>query len=92
MPISPRSSSAEEIRETASQAKENIEQITEDFRQRANRLAREAGARASDAYDDASEWLQDNYGKAAVAASVLAAVGALGYFIARRQENMRRRT
>ena len=60
-----------------------IEPIAEDLKNRAEKLAENVQSKAKDAFEDASDWLQDNSGKALAVAGVLAAAGIIGYLVAR---------
>ena len=67
-----------------SAAKDNVSRITDDLRDRAGRMAHDAGNRATDVYDDASLWLQQNYSKALLVVGVLATAGVVGFLLARK--------
>jgi ElaB/YqjD/DUF883 family membrane-anchored ribosome-binding protein len=63
--------------------KDNVERLTDEFRDRAGRIAGDVRERATEYYDEATDWLQENYGKTLMVVGVLAAVGLAGYFLAR---------
>ena len=73
----------DQVRETMEGVKNNVSQISDDIRNRASRMASDLNDRATEYYDDASTWMQANYGKVLVAVGVIAAVGVAGYFITR---------
>lgn len=66
--------------------KEKLEHIRDDLKSRANRMAHDASDRAVDYYDEATDWMSNNYGRVLTAVGVVAAVGIAGYFIFRKRD------
>lgn len=60
-----------------------VEPISEEFRGQASSLAEDIGIKMKEYYEDASTWLQQNYGKTLLVVGILAAAGLTGYFLAR---------
>lgn len=67
-----------------SELRDSVQHITEELRNRVGRSATDLSDRAKDYYDDASTFIQQNYGKVLTVVGVLAAVGFVGYWIANR--------
>ena len=65
---------------------EKIENLTDELRSRASRMASDASDKMVEYYDDATEWLSDNYGIALAVAGGVAAIGLAAYFFFRRRD------
>jgi ElaB/YqjD/DUF883 family membrane-anchored ribosome-binding protein len=64
-------------------ARENVEHLSSEIRDRAGRMASDATERAREYYDEASDWMKDNYGKTLAVVGILAAAGLIGYMLSR---------
>ena len=67
--------------------KENVESLAQDIRQKAGKVADSARERTSEYYDTASSWMRNNYGKALIAAGILAVAGVTTYFFMKKRRD-----
>ena len=59
------------------------EKVVKDIGARASRMASETSEAATDYYEKANTWLQQNYGKALGVIGFLATIGTIAYLIGR---------
>ncbi len=63
-------------------------QAADDFRNRASSVAGDTGERANQYLDETQGWLSENYRQVFTAVGVVAALGAVGYFLYRNREEI----
>lgn len=61
--------------------RETAEQISSEIGDKTRRLAKDTSPPLGEFYDQASIWVQDNYGKTLSIIGVLGAVGMIGYML-----------
>ncbi len=63
----------------------------DEFRNRASSMANETGERANQYLDESQGWLTENRRQVVTAVGVIAALGAVGYFLYRNREEISER-
>ena len=73
-----------QARENIRDAREKVSRVASDVKDRASRMASNMSERMGPTYNDASEWVQDNYGKTFAFACLVIGAGAIGFLLGRR--------
>ena len=84
-PSAPPPSNLKELHLTGAQ--EKIETISEEMRSRAGRIASDVGERIVHSYDEATEWISQNYGRVLMIAGAIGAAGLIGYALIRKRRS-----
>lgn len=69
-----------------------VEPINDELRERTSSIAEDVENKMKIYFDEATDWLQQNYGKTLMAVGLLTAAGLTGYFIARGQREQNKET
>ncbi|MCM2321886.1 MAG: hypothetical protein NDJ90_01345 [Oligoflexia bacterium] len=78
---------SEKTESTASSIRDASERFAREAKSDAKDMINDASEAASEFYDRASLWVQDNYGKSIAIVATLAAVGMFGYVLGRNQRS-----
>lgn len=87
-PYSDRNTATGTVREASDRFSRDSKEFAQHARTQAENVMQDASQAASAFYDQASGWVQENYGKTIAVVTVLAAVGIVGFMLGKNRNSL----